>query len=224
MSTKFPPIDKATETALIERLPDASAAEALVLGTMQSAIRYMCRVSRGTKTELELVSLAYSALSKSVRNVKPGKSSFMAYSKIYLRSAIFSDWKSQRVVPNTNKDAVVNFEALQSAKENFVSKIAEPRCQSLGLDAQEFEPGTEGHPIADFDFEGIDAREKGVEIDEAARRVCSDHERIVLQLRFKGDYSYQEIATFLGGITRSAVQAAAERALRKLRAALPARN
>lgn len=191
------PLDEAAETALIARLPDEASAEALVMGNMQNAVKYLSRVCRGSGSEEELVSLAYLAMSKAVKRVRPGKGRFFKYCKVWLRSAVFSAWKTQgRVV---RRGDMVSLEQLEQLNED---------CEQVE---------TAEHPFAGFDFAGVEARESGALAAEVMARVLTDHEKIVIQLRFTLDYSFEQIAGFLG-VTRSASQSSCERALRKIRA------
>jgi RNA polymerase sigma factor (sigma-70 family) len=203
------PLTESEEQALVRRLPDEAAREELVLRTMPSGIRYTSKICRGSKPEEELVSLVYSALTKAVRNLHPEKGRFMPYAKIYLRSAVFYSWKDSRTIRNVENKDMLDFEAYQKLKEKKDRRSNE-------LDIPE-ELDTAGHPAEEFDFDSMHIRETFGRAAEAMKRLLTDHEKVVIQLRFTLDYSFEQIAKFLE-ITRSAAQSSCERALRKLRA------
>lgn len=115
-----------------------------------------------------------------------------------------------RTIRNVEKIEMIDFESYQKLKQ----------CQSQrnnnGFDKYE-EDETAGHPSEGFDFESLNVREVFGRAAEVMKRVLTDHEKTVIQLRFHLDYSFERIAEFLG-VTLSAAQSSCERALRKIRA------
>jgi RNA polymerase sigma factor (sigma-70 family) len=210
------PLTEAEEAELILRLPDEEAATELVLRTLPSAVKYLNRVCRGDSSTEELISMCYAALRKSVKNVKPGKGRFMIYSKIYLRSAMFSLWKRSSIIRGVSYREMTDFETFQ--KEKKTQKNI-PHLHRDHDDRSESESETYGHPSQDFEFEQINISELWSIAKPILDRVLTDHEKLVIQLRFEQDYSFEEIAEFLA-VSRSAAQGSCERALRKVRVEL----
>lgn len=196
------PLNEQLEAALAAQLPDETAAQELVMGSMQNAVKYLSRVSKGGKSENELISLCYAALVKAVRNFKPEKGRFFIYAKVYLRSALFSSWKSRSVVRHAETI---------SEGEMFHILIGD---QEPTHDDSE---GVVVGPSEDFNFDAIDTKERWAAASAVLSKVTTEHERTILQLRFTLDYSFERIAGFMG-TTRSAAQGSCERALRKIRA------
>lgn len=200
--SEYTPLTPESEAALTARLPDAEAAEELVMRSMQNAVKYLSRVSNRNKSEEELVSLCYAGLCKAVRNLKPDKGRFFPYAKIYLRSALFASWKSKSIVRHA--------ETISEGEMFHLLIGDEEQCQgdSNGVTIGDTE---------DFNFDDIDTRERWAAASKVLAKVLTDHEKVVIQLRFNLDYSFEQIAGFMG-TTRSAAQGACERALRKVRA------
>lgn len=206
-------LTEAEESALVLRLPDEEAATQLVMRTLPNAVKYLNRVCRGSKSEPELISMCYAALRKSVRNVKPGKGRFMIYSKIYLRSAMFSSWKGTSTVRGVERADVINLD--QHFMDSFRSKLQKKPTVERDDGAHEL-PEPCDSLAQEFEFDQINVSELWTLAEKIIRRVLTDHEKLIMQLRFKLDYSFEEIASFLG-VTRSAAQGSCERALKKIR-------
>lgn len=198
------PLNEQLEAVLAAQLPDETAAQELVMGSMQNAVKYLSRVSKGGKSEDELISLCYAALVKAVRNFKPEKGRFFPYAKVYLRSALFSSWKS--------RGAVRHAETISEGELIHIN--ISDRNQEFSHDD---DIDTCGHDSEGFGFDAIDTKERWAAASAVLLKVTTEHERTILQLRFTLDYSFERIAGFMG-TTRSAAQGSCERALRKIRA------
>jgi RNA polymerase sigma factor (sigma-70 family) len=211
---------------LPERMTEAEEARALdnenfeqvALGHTLEAVKYGRRCCRGSLQDDELVSICYQALLHSARNFKPkrGGISYFAFSKQYIRGAIAREWRKRDVVRNSSRH-----------ETEIISKT--PRCHKGHWETETFEysanqeksgpPHHEAFQTVLPDFESLDIRERWDIIWPVMQKRLNDVERMVVVLRYKSGFSFEEIGK-LRGVTRQAIQRTHAQALKKLRCAL----
>lgn len=169
----------------------AKAMRTLVMTNMRGAVEYMSRICRGAKCREELVSLCYQALSRAVRNFAAQESSFLHYSKSYLRGEVSRAWDRQQVVRNASHGCFVEF------SEDVL-------IQQRGTDF-----------FDELDFQAIETREEDLPLRRCLKRL-SPYERQVLRLHYHSNMTFQDIGTMMK-VGRSAVQATHSKAILKMR-------
>lgn len=186
----------------------------LVLHNMREGYYYARALCRGRIGEREVYSAVYKALEHASRNWNIAGIRFFAYAKVYVRGAISREWRDMNVVKNAKHESL---DAPAAATTDIPPGTHE-------LEDGEFEPGTylRKHETTDHqepEFELIHLREQLETVRPAMKTVLSDHERMVIELCYFAGYNFEQIGKHLG-VSRSAVQNAHTRALRKLRGAL----
>lgn len=168
--------------------------EIIVLHSIRQSFDYAKRLSRGKLPDDEVLSLAYSALSKSILNFKPGSQSFLNYSKAYIRGEISAVWRAKDVVRNAYRHA-------------------DP------IDSDEI-PGAPPAPlepdIVNPEFNNIHWRELWHELEPLLREKLSKRQLLILEQHYRFGKSFQSVGDELG-ITREAVRASHSKSLRKIR-------
>lgn len=180
------------EEQVLIRIGTEKAKTELVMRSLMEAIFYGRKVSKGTMTDEELLSLSFVALTQAAKNFKPGKQRFFTYGKVYCRSQIF---KAMRGL-----DLVKNAYLHETPVEDCVDDKAE-----------------EGTHEPEFDL--IHLKEIWKEIEPIMDECFSEQERAVLTMRYSSGYCFREIGRLLG-VSGSAADGAHARALKKLRRAL----
>lgn len=190
--------------------------ESLVLHTMREAFYYARHICRGKIPEDEVFSAVYRALEQAGRNYKPGHTvgvRFFAYAKVYVRGALSREWKSKDVVKHAKHESI----------DVPVEKTRHTGFQGVGEEEviEIFAPDTkwESEDYAEPEFDLIHLREKLEFIKPVLKKYLSDHERMVVELHYFANYNFEEIGDKLC-VSRSAIQNAHTRALRKIRAVL----
>jgi RNA polymerase sigma factor (sigma-70 family) len=186
--------------------------ESLVLHNMREGFFYARHLSRGKLAEDEVFSAVYIALEHASRNYKPGTKPgirFFAYAKPYVRGGLSRLWKSKDVVKNAHHESLDVPTIDTSAR---IDRDDDPATMDMDCKWE-----TEEH--ADPEFALMHLRERLEAVRPAMKSVLSDHERLVIELTYFGHYNFEEIGEKLG-VSRSAVQNAHTRAMRKLRSTL----
>lgn len=165
--------------------------ENVVLGFMREAVKYARKCCRGSLDDSELVSICYPALLQAAENYKARHGiGYFAFAKQYVRGAISREWRRRDVVRNSSR------------YEDEEAPAAPPK------------PHDELQPVQP-DFESLDVRERWDLIWPVMQKRLNDVERMVLVLRYKSGFSYEEIGR-LRGVTRQAIQRTHAAAIRKL--------
>lgn len=188
----------------------------LVLYNIREAFLYARYVCRAKLHDEEVLSAAYLALTQAVQNYKPGTKAgirFFAYAKPYVRGVIFREWKSRDVVKNAKH------ESLDVPLRDSVrwGRSVEPDQHDgpwTFSDVYKHELEPTGH--CDPDFESIALHEKMDVLKPLIKTALSEHERMVIELAYFGNFNFEDIGRKLG-VTGAAVQNTHTRAIRKLR-------
>lgn len=166
------------------------ARETIVLHSIRCSFDYAKRLSRGKLPDDEILSLVYTALSKSILNFKPGSQNFLNYSKAYLRGEISAVWRAKDVVRNAYRHE-------QPMESNEIPEPLEP--DSVGPE-----------------FNNIHWRELWHELEPILREKLSKRQLLILEQHYRFGKSFQAVGDELG-ITREAVRASHSKSLRKIR-------
>lgn len=166
------------------------AREYIVLHAIRQSFDYAKRLSRGKLPDDEVLSLVYSALSKSIVNFKPGSQSFLNYSKAYIRGEISAVWRAKDVVRNAyrHEDPI------------------EPDETPAPLEPDNVDP----------EFNNIHWRELWHELEPLLREKLSKRQLLILEQHYRFGKSFQAVGDEIG-ITREAVRASHSKSLRKIR-------
>ena len=173
-----------------ERPADETKAtqEELVLGHMRDAFYYAMKCSNGKLTDDDIYDLCYNALCRAAKGFQAGRGI-----KFMAYSKPFIRGQISRVW--LTKDVVRN-----------ASLHEEPSL--VDEEVQE--------PSIDPDWERIDLDEK-MEMIAPLLAKLSETERTIIDLHYRAGYKFKKIGELLG-VTRSATQQTAQRAINKLRA------
>jgi len=189
---QFPETTEDSEIALLH----AKNFEAVAIGAMREAVKYARKCCRGSLGDDELVSICYPALLQAAENYKTKFGlKFFSFAKQYVRGAISREWRRKDVVRNSSR----------YEDEDAPVEVVIRRPDDL--------------KTVNPDFESLDVRERWDLIWPVMQRRLNDVERMVLVLRYKSGFSYEEIGK-LRGVTRQAIQRTHACALKKLRCAL----
>lgn len=167
--------------------------EAVALGFVREAVRYTRKVCRGGLEDGELISVCFAALQQAAKNYDPARGRFFAFAKQYLRGAVAREWSKKDVVKNSRAD---NTEG---------SDVAYKTLEASAVELP--------------DFGSIYTREEWELLYPAIQKRLNDVERMVIVLRYKAGFSFEEIGE-LRGVTRQAIQRTHRGAIQKLHLAL----
>ncbi len=170
--------------------------EKVALGFMREAVKYGRKCCRGSLGDDELVSLCYPALLHAAENYKARHGiSFFGFSKQYIRGAISREWRRRDVVRNSSRHET----------EAPLEKPGESQKQTV--------------PTVHPDFESLDLQERWAIVLPVIQKRLNAVERMVIVMRHKAGFSFQEIAD-CRGVSRQAIARTHGVALKKLRCAL----
>lgn len=188
------PLDPAREQELLQ----AGDTEIIVMYTIARAFKYAQNARKGKANiaHAEILSICYSALSRSIKTFKPGMQDFLTYSKPFIRGEMCRHWRDQDVV----KDAF---------------RHEEPQ-------ADEF-PKPISSDCVEFDWNGCHWKEMWEQVEPIIRETLSPVEIKVLELRYKFSRTLQDTGVEIGK-SRERVRQIEKAALEKLRAALSNRG
>lgn len=195
--------ERETQLAAKIKLGDETALTQLVMANMREAFMYAKTVCKSAIEDGEIFSLCYEALCSSARCFVPGRIRFFAYCKVNIRGAIFRFWKKSLTVKNAeweNKPDIKR--AIHTDGETEIEFMT-------AEDSSELEPHTEP------EFEKMHTRERWQQIEPLLAKL-TEHEQMILTLRYKSGYTFEQIGTLLG-VARSAIGSAHFKALKKLR-------
>lgn len=193
MSNPLDPFPPSITDAQAQEFFSAGVQEPVVLGFVREAVRYGRKCCRGSFDDGELISICYGALQAAAKNYRPDRGlGFFSFSKQYLRGAISREWRKRDVVKHSS-----------THEEDAVA------VTSVNKELQVVPP----------DFDGVYTREEWELLWPAMQKRLNDVERMVVVLRYRADFSFEEIGR-LRGVTRQAIQRSHREAILKLRRAM----
>lgn len=215
----------------LARLGTEEARNELCLHAMQEAVPYARKVCRSALPDGEIFSLCWGGLMKAAKApFKPGVTRFFAYAKVSVRRAICDEWRSKDVVKNSS----IN----ESEPPRYANQTHHRGCEDGTFRADGDYPenlmvaSPEGN-LNHYDFdttqndpdiaEQIDIAERWKIVEPIMRAKLSKIEFMTLDLHYRGEMNFQEIADLLN-VVREATRLAHIRALKKLRSELRRRK
>lgn len=191
------------------RKGSTAALTKLVMHNMREAVKYAGYCTGGAPAS-DLISSCYESLVRSAKKFKPGWIKFFAYCKPAIRGDLKRSWGKKEVVRNAK---TVSFEEI-SQELSRKKKAGDPHLREIPPQVE-----TVTGQISEPDFSGILTRERWEMVKQVIEEVCSERERMVLDLNYRGGLNFQEIAS-LDGMSRERIRQVHEEALRKVRCAL----
>ena len=195
----------------------------LVMHAMHEALAYAYRCCRGNLQQDDLFSLCYDSLQQAAKNFKPNIIRFFSYAKIYVRRGIAQMWRSKDVVRNASMHET-DFEAASKPGEKPVwdgdtlddyDSSADPQFhESCHLEETFVEAGS-----VEPEFEKIHLGERMKLVQPIIDRKLNDKERMVLDLVYNGDLTYEQIGKLLG-VCRERTRMIHFQAMKKIRCEL----
>ena len=117
-----------------------AARNSLVLGTMREATVYAKHFgNRGGLSEGEVVSRAYEALTKAVRNFKTNQCRFFAYAKPYVRGAVFHEYRVKTILPKLRQINLDDPESRPECPETGAQVENHRASEQIGSTEMDFE-------------------------------------------------------------------------------------
>jgi len=199
------------------------ARNTLVMHAMHEALAYAYRCCRGALAQDDLFSLCYDGLQQAAKNFKPNRIRFFSYAKIYVRRGISQTWRSKDIVRNSSLHET-GFEASSQPRawkesEDEAFENNEPQFHEDGhLDETFVEAGS-----VDPEFERIHLAERMRLIQPIIDRKLNDKERMVLDLFYNGDLTFEQIGKLLG-VCRERTRMIHFQGLKKIRCELMRRK
>lgn len=226
------PVEKLTpeqETGLVK----SKDYESLIMHSLREAVLYAGHCARGKIEPGELLSLCYSALSKSAPRFRPGGITFLAYSKPDLRGEISRYWKSINVVKNSHnhhtsyRGGVSHRYEDRTGRDEHVNPTNPNFYGGQHREEEDFDFCWEevNNPIeedfVDPEFDAIALRERWALVKPIIDSCLNERERTVLYLAYESGFTFEKIASMMvPKVVREAIRMTHERALRKIRNAL----
>lgn len=161
----------------------------IIIHAMRSACHYAQVVCKGNVDGEDIFSACYDALCHSINNYKPGKRTFFAYSKPFIRGEVFKA-----------------FRAMKAVKHSFI----------VQMENDDTDDDLLRESSGEFDFDAIHRREQLELIRTVADKHLSEQERLVLELRDFGRLTFIDIKNVLG-CSRTNVQQIYGRAIKKIK-------
>lgn len=205
----------------LARQKTEEAQNELALHAMHEAIPYARKVCRGALPDDELFSLCWAALLKAAKQFKANSARFFAYAKVSVRRGICDAWREKDVVKNSSVNETMDYPAPLKLFE--YESTRQEGCHADGDYAENLVYA--GHSTPYFGELGTSVEPEIDKIDTAAqwkvvepimRSKLSKTEFMTLDLHYRGDMNFQEIADILG-VVREATRLAHIRALKKIR-------
>ena len=200
-----------------------AAATKLVMANMREALLYTGRVCNGAIDEQTRASLCYQELCMSAPRFRPGGIRFFAFAKVGLRGRMIRYRKSLLTVRNSYNtvsiDSLENVGVAKVRELKFLTTPAELRSPADDKEhsCREAVTGESESPNWDRAF----AIDQWRVIREGLKHILSDQQWMVLDLVYYNHMNFTEIGKRLD-LTRSAIQAAHRKAIKKLRDGLAA--
>lgn len=214
----------------LARMGTEEARNELCLHAMHEAVPYARKVCRSALPDGEIFSLCWGGLMKAAKApFKPGVTRFFAYAKVSVRRAICDEWRSKDVVKNSSVNESEprytnqthhngyedgTFRADGDYPENLMSASPEGNLNHYEFDTRQNDPDI---------VDQIDIAERWKIVEPIMREKLSKIEFMTLDLHYRGEMNFQEIADLLK-VVREATRLAHIRALKKLRSELRRRK
>ncbi len=221
-------LDRAAEVDLARQIKAGSkaAVTVLVMANMREALLYTGRVCNGDIDEATRVSLCYQELCMSAPRFRPGGIRFFAFAKVGLRGRMIRHQKTLLTVRNSYN--TVSMDSLETCSSNpnaykhelKFSKVI-PELISPGDDREHSPREAVTGEIESPNWDRAFAVDQWKVIREGLKHLLSDQQWMVLDLVYYNHMNFTEIGKRLD-LTRSAIQAAHRKAIKKLRDGLVA--
>jgi RNA polymerase sigma factor FliA len=196
--------------------------EKLLMHNVREAFFYARHFCHGKLPEEEILSAVYKALSRAVRNYKPGTKAgirFFGYAKPYVRGGIFKEWKFKDVVKHAKHETLAGAITEDRPRNSDDEPERKDDCNLLAQLTQKlrgnFENFKYAEPSMEPEYDVIDLRER-LKLVRDAMRNLTDHERMVVELVYLGHLDFRTVAEHLG-VSRSAIRNTHTLALQKIR-------
>lgn len=220
------PLTQEQENALAKAKTE-DARNTLVLHSMREAMAYAYRCSRGMLERDELFSLCYDALQRAAKRFSPNRIRFFAYAKQDVRRGITIAWREKDVVKNSSmhedKDREPDYrhegdgpESSAEYNENLEGTHSIDRVPLSTTD--DFDRIREEQTV-EPEFEKIHVKERMALIKPIMEKKLTDVEKMVIDLYFNGDMTFQQIGDMLN-VSRAWAQMVHFEGLKKIRCEL----
>lgn len=213
------PLTPEQENALAKAKTE-DARNTLVLHSMREAMAYAYRCSRGMLERDELFSLCYDALQRAAKRFSPNRIRFFAYAKQDVRRGITIAWREKDVVKNSSMHEDKDHEPEYSTTADYVED-PEAGCSTDWTPVSapdDFERIREESSV-DPEFEKIHVKERMELIKPIMEKKLTDVEKMVIDLYFNGDMTFQQIGDMLN-VSRAWAQMVHFEGLKKIRCEL----
>lgn len=210
------------ENALAKQKTE-DARNTLVLHSMREAMAYAYRCSRGMLDRDELFSLCYDALQRAAKRFSPNRIRFFAYAKQDVRRGITIAWREKDVVKNSSMHEDKDHEPIypNDCPPDASIDITEGTDQVHHVPSSapdDFERIREEQTV-DPEFEKIHVKERMELIKPIMEKKLTDVEKMVIDLYFNGDMTFQQIGDMLN-VSRAWAQMVHFEGLKKIRCEL----
>lgn len=189
---------------LLARSKSETSLNKLVICNMREAVRYGKAVCGNLLSESEIISVCYTTLLRHAKRFNPAYGRFFAFAKAGIRGDLRRSWTTRNVVKRMEGPPLAPSRPHKGAPRD---------SGDVWDDEQEVTPE---HEVASPDFSSIFTRERWAIVSKVIEKVCTEQERMVLELTYITGYNFRETADRLG-VTRSAVQILHATTLRKIR-------
>jgi RNA polymerase sigma factor (sigma-70 family) len=190
----------------------------LVMHTMREAFVYGGRCCRGIIPENELLSLCYTALQRAIRNYNADSGRFFNYARVFVRGDIAQYWRDKDTVSHASAHRRDDFPTDSEENYNTFPSITNSKnTHTISKHLEELRPLVS--TSVDPELDKINLHEQWELIQPLIATRLNQHEQMILDLVYNGCFTFKRIGEMLG-VSRSAAQITASRALRKLRNAV----
>ncbi len=193
----------ARQERLLARSKSETSLNKLVIFSMREAVVYGRAVCGNLLSDSEIISVCYGTLLRHARRFNPAYGRFFAFAKAGIRGDLRRHWSTRNVVKHAEPTVGPSRPVKGAARESG----------DVWDDGQEVTPE---HEVAAPAFESIFTRERWEVVSKIIEKVCTEQERMILELTYITGYNFRETADRLG-VTRSAVQILHATTLRKIR-------
>jgi RNA polymerase sigma factor (sigma-70 family) len=217
-------LDREAEAALARQIKAGSGAAVttLVMANMREALLYTSRVCNGAIDEQTRASLCYQELCMSAPRFRPGGIRFFAFAKVGLRGRMIRHKKTLLTVRNAYNTVSIDILDQRGAQggPNQV-RFTPAELVSPADDKERSKREMITGEIDSPDWDRTFAVDQWRVIREGLKHLLSDQQWMVLDLVYFNHMNFTEIGKRLD-LTRSAIQAAHRKAIKKLRDGLVA--
>lgn len=216
------PLSREEENRLA-KLNTEESRNLLVMHAMHEALAYAYKCCRGNLHQDDLFSLCYDSLQSAAKNFRPNIIRFFSYAKIYVRRGIAQMWRSKDVVRNASLHES-GFEAASKPIDTRAREEDEIDESRDWADPQFHEDANFNEHLGELgsvepEFERIHLAERMKMIQPIIDRKLNEKERMVLDLFYNGDLTFEQIGKLLG-VCRERTRMIHFQALKKIRCEL----